>query len=76
MHDINIHELLADRKQIAIVWSVEDVQEVRPDLTDEQAWEVLQAVERQHDATIGITWLTLECAAEVFFGPNLETDFE
>ena len=72
----NIHAMLAERKQIAIVWSVEDVQEVRPDLSDEQAWQVLQFVERKHDAEMGINWLTLECASECLFGPNHETDFE
>jgi hypothetical protein len=74
-HEIDIHAILAERRKIALVWCIEDVQAVRPDLTDEQAWEVLQAVKRQHDATIGVSWLTLECVAEDLFGPNLETDF-
>src|SRR5262249_48837057 len=62
--ELDLHELLAARGQIAVVWSVEDVQEVRPDLTEEQAREVLSQVERQHDATLGVTWDTLELAAE------------
>ena len=44
---IDVHVLLAPRRQIASIWSIEDVQEVRPDLTDDQAWEVLQQVERE-----------------------------
>ena len=28
------------------IWSVEDVQQLRPDLDDDQAWEVLQAVDQ------------------------------
>jgi hypothetical protein len=67
-HDIDIHALLADRKQIALVWSIEDVQEVRPDLTDKQAWEVLQQVKSGHDATLGVNWETLEWAAQDLFG--------
>ncbi|HJT77881.1 MAG TPA: hypothetical protein VJ739_11830 [Gemmataceae bacterium] len=74
--DIDIHALLAKRRQIAAIWSVEDVRHVRPDLTDEQAWEVLQRVGRRHDAETGITWLTLEYSAEELFGPNLEADAE
>jgi hypothetical protein len=65
---IDIHGVAAERHQIAIVWSIEDVRVVRPDLTDDQAWEVLQQAERHHDASIGITWDTLECVADDLFG--------
>jgi hypothetical protein len=67
-HDTNIYEVLAERRQIAAVWGTEDVQAVRPDLTNDQAWQVLMLVERRHDASLGITWLTLEHAAEELFG--------
>jgi hypothetical protein len=74
--DINIHELLAERKLIAALWGIEDVQEVRPDLNDEQAWQVLQYVDRNKDAELGINWLTLETMAEILFGdaPHEEVD--
>jgi hypothetical protein len=65
--EIDIDAVLATRRQIAAIWSIEDVQEVRPDLTEEQCWEVLQAV-RDHDATIGINWEVLSCHAEMLFG--------
>ena len=65
---IDLHELLANRRQIAAIWCIEDVQEVRPDLSDDQAWEVLRKVERRHDATIGLTWDTLEMTAKDLFG--------
>jgi hypothetical protein len=45
--------------QIAIIWSITDVKEVRPDLTDEQAMDVLLRVESKHDANIGVNWDTL-----------------
>ncbi len=64
----DIHEALAKRRQIAAIWSVEDVQEVRPDLSDDQAWEVLQHARQKHDAGIGITWSVLECHAEMLHG--------
>jgi hypothetical protein len=75
-HDIDIHALLAERKQIAVVWCTEDVQEVRPDLTDDQAWEVLQNVRRNHDATSGVTWETLEIVAQMLFGDAPEPNEE
>ncbi len=72
--DIDILDLLAEHRQIAAIWSIEDVQSVRPDLSEEQAWEVLQTVDRHKDANLGITWLTLEMAAEHLFGDAPETD--
>ena len=71
--DIDIHALLEERRQIAAIWSIEDVQEVRRDLTDEQAWEVLQYAGGSHDATIGIDWDVLACHAETLFGAAPET---
>jgi hypothetical protein len=65
---------LLDEDLISLGWSVEDVREVRPDLTDEQAWEVLQQVQRRHDANVGVNWYTLEYFAEELFGGAPETD--
>lgn len=49
---------------IAIKWSIEDVQEVRPDLTEAQCREVLARVRDRHDATIGVTWDVLSTVAD------------
>ncbi len=73
-YEIDVNELLAERKQIALIWGVEDVQEIRPDLNDDQAWEVLQAAERKHDATLGICWETLEFWAEDLFPEPDDSD--
>jgi hypothetical protein len=72
--DIDIHALLAQRRQIAAIWSIEDVQGIRPDLSEDRCWEVLQNVDRHQDAELGITWLTLEMAAEHLYGDAPETD--
>jgi hypothetical protein len=72
--DDRIHQALAGRKQVAVIWSVEDVQEIRPDLTAKQAWEVLQQARKAHDAGIGITWSVLECHAEMLYGYAPEAD--
>ncbi len=71
---VDIHELLAKHRHIAAIWGIEDVQSIRPDLSEEQAWEVLQQVDRHKDAELGITWLTLELAADDLFGDAPETD--
>lgn len=74
--EIDLDELLAGQRKIAVTWCIEDVQDVRPDLTNEQAWEVLWQVKRKHDADIGVNWYTLEWNAEDLFGNAPETDPE
>jgi hypothetical protein len=59
-----VHDVLAKHKQIAAIWSIDDVRGVRPHLTDDQAWEVLERVGDKHDAEWGITWTTLETVAD------------
>lgn len=53
--------------QIAIIWSIEDVQQERPDLSDEQAMEVLKKVKDKHDATIGVNWDVLRNWADELY---------
>jgi len=66
--DVDIHELLAENRTIGHLWSIEDVQEVRPDLDDDQAWQVLQTVERRLDSQYGMNWDTIEIIADELFG--------
>ena len=56
---------LAD--EIAISWHIDDVKEIRPDLTDDQAREVLQQAKDRHDAGVGISWDVLAIHAEDLF---------
>ena len=68
---LQIDELLeyaCEDDEIAVVWSIEDVQSVRPDLSDDQAWEVLKFAQRGHDANYGINWECLEASAEALYG--------
>lgn len=59
-------------KEISIIWHIEDIQSVRPDLTDEQASTVLQRLKKNHDASIGINWETIEVVADILF-PTIDT---
>ena len=72
--NIDIHDLLAERKEIAVIWCIEDVQQVRPDLDEDQCWRVLQTASRKHDANCGINWEMLEITAEVLFGDAPDAD--
>jgi hypothetical protein len=64
-HQEALKETLTDF--IAIKWQVEDVQSVRPDLSDDEAYEVLEYLEDNHDANIGINWEVIEYAADNLF---------
>lgn len=52
---------------ISVSWSVDDVLTDRPDLTLEQAVDVLQTVRRQHDASIGINWEVIKTHADFMY---------
>jgi hypothetical protein len=67
-----IRSILAERRQIAILWTVDDVQAVRPDLDEDQAWKVLQRVEQEHDGSYGVTFDTIESASRERF-PDPDT---
>jgi hypothetical protein len=64
---LDARELLAKHRMIGVVWCIDDVKNVRPHLTDDQAWHVLQQVGDTHDAEWGITWTTLETVADDMF---------
>ena len=49
-----------DKDTISIIWHVDDVREIRPELSDDQLRKVLHAVKKNHDASFGVTWDTLE----------------
>jgi hypothetical protein len=69
----DVHDELAERMAIASIWDYSDVLSVRPDLTKAQAWRVLQATEKHHDANIGINWEVLEFHAQFLFGDAPES---
>ena len=64
---IDIKQLLHARREVAIVWCIEDVKSVRPDLTDDQAWQVLERCDDQHDCEWGFTWSYIRDIAHIMF---------
>ena len=52
---------------LIIKWNVEDVQSVRPDLSNEQANDVLYVLAENFDANIGVDWDVIMMAAEQLF---------
>ncbi len=69
----DIHEQLAERHAIGLIWNADDVLSIRPDLTHEQAWEVLQRCEHKYDPD-GSFWITIEYAAgEMYPEPEDES---
>lgn len=53
-------------REIAIIWNTEDVKRIDQDLTDDQAWEVLKNIEKDHDCNTGITWQVIENEVSLF----------
>ena len=53
--------------QIAILWSIFDVQTVRPDLSNKKAYAVLKKAEKMHDSDQGINWDILKIWADELF---------
>jgi len=48
-------------------WHIEDVQNVRPDLNDDQCANVLENLADTFDANDGINWDVIEAAAESLY---------
>lgn len=59
-----------NKRQIEIVWHVDDVFAVRPDLDEEQAMQVLTKIKDKHDAERGVSWDTIIQWADELFPPN------
>ena len=70
---IDIHEWLAEHEKIVFVFGTDDVRRIRPDLSEDQAWEVLQECELDDDEGCPIFY-HVEAIAERLFGPEQQDD--
>ena len=73
---IDVQQLLRARRQVAVVWNIEDVKHLRPDLTDDQAWDVLEQAYDVHDCEWGFTWTHLQTVADDMFPEQPSTKKE
>jgi hypothetical protein len=64
----SIAEISGSERSVRVRWCLEDMQAVRPDLRDEECMNVLRRVVDKHDATIGISWETLDIHAADIYG--------
>jgi len=46
-------------RSIQIAWTTDDVQLARPDLTENQAWEILKAIQNENNHRIEVNWDTI-----------------
>ncbi len=52
---------------ITNTWGIADIKNVRADLTDEQAIEVLKAIDNSHDANEGVNWEVISTHADILY---------
>jgi hypothetical protein len=67
---LDVKRLLDRQRQVAVIWEVDDVLVLRPELTDDQAWEALQHAHKYYDAELGFNWEFIASVAEALFGPE------
>lgn len=51
---------------IAVVWHIDDVKSMDENLTDDEAREILERMYHKHDATIGISWDTIDAFIDMY----------
>ena len=71
--DFTIDEILVRQRRMALIWTIDDVKQRRPDLDDEQCRQVLQAC---LDAEHGINWDTIDQTAFDKFGTSVSERVE
>lgn len=57
-------EFLRSKGYFFSLWHIDDIKEICPDISDEEAAKVARLIERRHDANEGINWIVLMLAVE------------
>jgi hypothetical protein len=58
------------KNSISVMWHIDDIKTIRPDLNNSESMQVLEFVRDNHDASIGINWDVLEDIAEILYPIN------
>lgn len=66
--EVDLDELLQQNRIIGHLWTINDVREVRPQLTEEQAWEVLRESQDSLAVDERLNWNHIEKVADDLFG--------
>lgn len=72
--EFDLHDHLELHHEVAAVWGIEDVRCVRPDLTEDQAWDVLKECQRVYDCNHRFNWLFIDSVAESLFPETSSPD--
>ena len=74
IHDteIDLDDILTENRLIAHLWGIGDVQQERPHLSNDQAWEVLKAVETRMNSEFGINWEFVRDVADELYPQKRE----
>jgi hypothetical protein len=62
-----LNQELTNGDSIILRWTIGDVIAVRPDLSEDDARDVLEAVEHDHDASVGVNWDVITATADRLF---------
>ena len=65
-HITRLKKLVQAQGYICILWHVDDVRQVRPDLTYEQCVKMLEHLQRNH-TIVGINWDVIRMHADCLF---------
>lgn len=66
-HELNVEDLLATKQLVGIIWNVRLVLDERPDLTNDQAWSVLQACQPHFEQVTDPMRATVQAVADELF---------
>lgn len=65
-----------NKDSIAIEWTIDDVLDIRPDLSRDEARQVLREVDEEHDAEIGINIFVIQDTADRMFEEKTDDDLK
>lgn len=67
--ELDLHELLRENRMIGHFYTVDDVRQLRPHLTDDQAWQVLEAIDKSVKLApeYGMSWDGIRDTADSLF---------
>jgi hypothetical protein len=68
-----IHKELAEMKTIATFWTTCDVRFYRPELTEEQAWQVLEYCKKKDPGGYRMSFRAINSAGNKLFGPQFRS---